>query len=194
MADISPKFMYIELPLHSTDHRPYNDGVGSAIWIEFHAMDGSICTYETRVYELLEMPMKVLQVDSPEVVRVEREQRREFVRVSADLEVKIQVSQTGKPASTKVYTRDISGGGMSLLLPRAVTLHAGQEIHAQFQLPLKAGRVIEISTKCLVIRLSDRNDLGFASASLKFIGMKESVRQRIIQYTFMRQRFINNLT
>jgi c-di-GMP-binding flagellar brake protein YcgR len=139
------------------------------------------------------MPMKVWRIDLPDNTTVFREQRREFVRVLADLEVSIEVQQAGKPLRAKIFTRDISGGGMSLLLPKTIILRAGEQIEARFALPLRS-RKFEVSTRCLIVRVSDRNDRGFASASVKFVDLKESLRQQIIQYTFLRQRVLSQLT
>jgi c-di-GMP-binding flagellar brake protein YcgR len=193
VVEISPKSMYVEIPLHYLDHRPCSINVETPVWVEFHAPDGATCRYQTVVHGFLDMPMKVWQIDSPEVANVEREQRREFVRVLADLEVVVEIQQTGRPIHAKLFTRDISGGGMSILIPRTIVLHAGEQIEVKFVLPLRTNR-FEVNARCLVVRVSDRNDRGFASASAKFVDMKESIRQRIVQYTFMRQRALNNLT
>lgn len=185
--------MFIEVPLHYLDHHPCTIHAHAEVWIEYHAPDGATCRYQTEVYDFADMPMKVWQIHVPDSKKVEREQRREFVRVLADLEVSLEVQQVGRPLHAKVFTRDISGGGMSLLLPRSVILRTGEQIEARFTVPLRSDRV-EISTRCLVVRVSDRNDQGFAAASVKFVDMKEPLRQRIIQYTFLRQRLLNQLT
>ncbi len=42
--------------------------------------------------------------------------------------------------------------------------------------------------KSVVIRVSERNEKGIAVGPFQVVNMKESVRQRVIQYTFSRQR------
>ncbi len=191
ITEKSEQFVYIETPIHSKDHHPFSASIGSRIWVEFHASDGTLCGYWTRIHGMENIPTRVWKIDSPEVADIEREQRREFVRVLADIEAHLEIPQTGESIQATIYTRDISGGGMSLMLPRSIVVHPGNIIHARFYLPTSRP---ELNVKCLVIRVSDRNAQGFASASVQFINIKESIRQQIIRYTFERQRLLSNLS
>ena len=79
---------------------------------------------------------------------------------------------------------DISGSGIALYLPRQVILLQGLMVEKKFTLPQGDFPV----DKSVVIRVSERNEKGIAVGSFQFVNMKESVRQRVIQYTFSRQR------
>jgi c-di-GMP-binding flagellar brake protein YcgR len=116
---------------------------------------------------------------------VYREQRREFVRVPSDLVVRLEYSLDGATKQEDVHSRDISGGGIALYLPRHVILRPGMLVDTKFTLPTGD---VPVHVKSVVIRVSDRSDHGIAIGSLQFVDVKESIRQRIIQYTFWRQR------
>lgn len=187
VVEHTDEHLYINIPLRHGDNQPLSPTDAQHIWVEFHGTDGSLNRYWTPVLGVVELPMLAFKLNSPAISTIEREQRREFVRVPADFPVRIVIPNGRGVQHADVRSRDISGGGMALMVPREVVLHPGMHIQAKFTLP---NLNFPVDVSCEVIRVSDRNERGYASVSLYFINVREAVRQRIIQYTFARQRMI----
>jgi c-di-GMP-binding flagellar brake protein YcgR len=185
LIETEPDHLIIDVPLKS-DGTALKSGEFSAIWIEYHARDGAICRFQTEYIESVRVPGLAWKIRRPRPNSIYKEQRREFVRVPADIEVTLYYSEGGNKQES-VFTTDISGGGMAVLVPRHVVLSVGSDVRAQFVLPSDKS-VVDV--KCFVVRIGDRNERGYALVSLQFIKIDEATRRRIIQYTFARQRMI----
>lgn len=183
LVEASSEHLFIDVPLHVTDRTSAT--AGPTIWVEFHAQDGAVCHFQANWLGSERMPATVWKISRPRTAEVTRDQRREFVRVSVDLPVRMDYRREGGTTFADIHTRDISGGGLSVLLPRHVVVRAGMMIDVKFTLP-NGGFPVDV--KCLVIRVGERNEFGIAACSLQFVDIKESIRQRIIQFVFWKQR------
>lgn len=81
-------------------------------------------------------------------------------------------------------TRDISGGGLSIILKKPCSIN--DELIVSF----KAGES-QIHAKCLVVRLVKDKETSVEFAGLKFIDINERTRDKIIQFIF-RKMVANN--
>lgn len=81
-------------------------------------------------------------------------------------------------------TRDISGGGLSIVLKKPCSIN--DELIVSF----KAGES-QIHAKCLVVRLVKDKETSVEFAGLKFIDINERTRDKIIQFIF-RKMVANN--
>ncbi|MCL6592743.1 MAG: PilZ domain-containing protein [Alicyclobacillus sp.] len=180
--------LYIEVPLHMEQRRPLSAETNRRFWVEFHARDGALCRFESHLLEVVRLPVTAWRIQKPPLHAVIREQRREFVRVPTDLPVRLEYFLEHGLQKVHVHAFDISGGGIAVWIPRTVILRPGATVSLHFTLPRDE---FAVDVQCTVVRVSDRNDRGYAIASMQFMNIKESVRQRIIQYTFWRQRQIN---
>jgi c-di-GMP-binding flagellar brake protein YcgR len=177
--------LIIDAPLKS-DGTELKATALSAIWIEYHARDGAICRFVTEYLETVRIPGLAWKLRRPNPNEIHKEQRREFVRVPADIPVTLHYGE-GENQQESVFTTDISGGGMAVLVPRHVVLSVGREVRLQFVLPSDKSMM---DVKSFVVRIGERNERGYAQVSLQFIDIPESLRRKIIQYTFARQRVI----
>ncbi len=183
LVETGERDLFIDIPLHASD-RTALDPAGQDVWVEYHGRDGALRRFRTQVLELVYLPSPAWRIVRPKPDDIAREQRREFVRVDTDIDVKLTVRLESGVQHVTVRAHDISGGGLSVWLPRTMVLHPGMTVEAQFILP---NPEYPVHARCTVIRVGDRNERGMALASMKFEELKESVRQRIIQYTFWRQ-------
>lgn len=185
LIEWTPDDFLIEIPLHTKDNHALRLNEGDPLVIEFHGLDGAVCRFPTVCRAIVLTPVACLRISRPSANEIVREQRRAFVRVTADLLVRIVIPGESGPRSLDVYTRDISGGGVALYVPRTAALRTGMTIHAMFTLP--SGN-FPVDVKCFVVRVSEPNDSGLVVGSMQFVNIKDAVQQRIIQYTFQRQR------
>jgi|GEM_PF-6002642 len=154
------------------------------IVVRYHGPDGAIVFFPTRIKTLsVDPPQLEIYLAKPEDIH--REQRRQYVRVPVSLPIRIETYAHGAAKLYDLEMRDLSGGGLSILLPPKISLSVGEDLRARFTLP---NRNIFIDVKCQVVRISDRNEFNYAVASAQFIDITEVIRQKIIQYTFVRQR------
>lgn len=174
---------YIEVPLHYRTQDPFPHESHS-FWVEFSAQDGSVCRFSAKRLRLINTPTLAWEIAKPNPKDVKRQQRREFVRVQVGLPVRLAVFQRAD-APIDCYSRDISGGGMAFVVPKSFVIRSGLVLEAKFTL---THMNFPVNAKCFVIRVSDVNENGFKVASTQFIDMSEAIRQRIIQFTFTRQR------
>jgi c-di-GMP-binding flagellar brake protein YcgR len=185
LLDLNDDHWLVDPPLQSADQPPLQISPNQSLWVEYQAKDGSLCRFHGQVLGMVHSPVPAWQIAAPHAKDIIREQRREFVRVPANIPVRLEWQNGEQRRQDDVFTRDISGGGVAVLIPREVRLHPGMIVRALFTLP---NNHFPVDVECKVIRVSDRNDRGYAMASMQFCNIKESVRQRIIQYTFQRQR------
>lgn len=183
LVELSGEFLFIDVPLHDVDRTAAP--TYPSFWVEFHAPDGAVCRFKATLLGTARMPAPAWKVARPKVSEVIRDQRREFVRVQVDLPVRLEYTADGGVKRVDLHTRDMSGGGMSLLLPKTVILRGGGMVDTKFTL---SNGGFPVAVKCLVIRTGERNEFGIAPCSLQFVDIKEPVRQRIIQFVFWRQR------
>lgn len=187
VIEFSEEFLYIDIPIHSSTRQEMEADVGQYLRLEYRDKDGSLNRYVSSILEVASIPVLAWKIVTPELSHVDREQRREYVRVSVDIPLNIEVREGLQVKKVSVYTRDMSGGGLSFAAPRTLSLLPGEATQLKFVLP---GNNFPVDVKGRVNRVSDPNDRGFAVVSLNYEGMKESVRQRVIQFIFTRQRMM----
>lgn len=181
LVDTRPDGLQIEPPLH-TDGTPFA-AVGP-FWLEYHANDGALCMFSTQIVSVLDHPATWV-VSRPKPQEIIRQQRREFVRVAADLPVRLEIGQ--RRQALNLRSKDISGGGIGVWIPKGTPVHPGDVLGCKFTLP-KEGFPVDV--ECLVVRVGEPNEEGVCVCSLQFQEMREAVRQKIIQFTFWRQRYL----
>lgn len=161
---------------------------GEVYVVEYKSTDGSLCRFESNMEEFHLGQNSFWRLHRPKEEDIDREQRREFVRVPTNLPVRIELkAKNDKPTFVDTFMRDISGGGMAVLIPAKAAIKVGDTIHGKFTL---ANNGFTVDVNCYVVRIGEVNDTGYCTVSLQFLNLKESVRQRIIQYTFWRQRML----
>ncbi len=163
---------------------------GDMVRCEF-AEDGIACSFITscRGSEMGAVPRLVLQ--APE--RIERIQRRDYVRL--DVSVPVRFSVIGAPDGFEydavltfaTRTRDISGGGALLLAP--LRLVSGARLDLLMELP----EARAVHTLAEVVRLAPDGAVvehpgPVWSTGVRFIGIDDRDREAIIRYIFGEQR------
>ncbi len=149
-------------------------GQGSQVRIIFVRKDG--------IYEELGTVADLLQDPDPQVhVEVAgeavRTQRRDFVRRDASLNAEVNA---GGP-KVRCMTKDVSGGGVSLLFADLPPLLEGSEFEIALNVP--DGQA-PIKAKCLTkyVRETLRGSRWLAGS--QFISIADNDRQRIVRFVF----------
>ncbi len=182
LVEVSESNYYIEIPLHHRSHQPLIIADNEPFSVQFNARDGSLCTFASKRLHTRAILTPVWEIGRPSLSEIAREQRREYVRVAVDLPVSVT---TRDGVCSSGLTRDISGGGLAAVLPIHGQVKAGDVVDLRFQIP-RDHTVIEV--KSLIIRIIEANKRDFVVVSTQFLGIPESIRQRIIQFVFKQQR------
>jgi c-di-GMP-binding flagellar brake protein YcgR len=189
LVESSSEYYFIDIPIHLVSDTSIVNIPSKNIWIEFSAVDGALCRFQSKVTGIVNEPVPMWKIQRPHSDAIYREQRREFLRVFADIPVTLEFAGQQGRVEHIVFTRDISGGGLGLLLPKEINLRVGSTVRTRFELSRDD---TAIDVRCMVVRVSERNDLGVAVGSLQFLDLSEASRQKIIQYTFWRQRYLKD--
>jgi len=147
---------------------------GSQVRITFVRKDG-LYEEEGTVTDLIQNPDPQLHVEvAGEAIRT---QRRDFVRRDASLNAEVDVG--GR--RMKCVTKDVSGGGISVLFAELPPVLDGTEFDVALNVP--DGQV-PIKAKCLTkfIREALRGSRWLAGS--QFISIAEEDRQRIVRFVF----------
>lgn len=187
VVDITSDGLYIDVPLKQPDRVALSGSPGFRFHMGYRSKDGALCRYQATLLAIESVPIQVWKITLPVSSIVTREQRREFARVPVDLPARVEVLSVMNPKTYTVYIRDLSGGGVSVLLGKQQNLQSGEYVVVRFSIPTSEST---LDIKCYVIRVGPPNERGYASASLQFLNISETVRKSIIQYVFMRQRLM----
>jgi len=126
----------------------------------------------------------LFSIRNPE--KIDRVQNRDFVRVQTNIDVDIRITtEDDNEVLVKCKTRDLSGGGMMLVLTKHYVLKKDAEVYLEFDLDgdriQSMGLVIwndwELDSEGV-----ERNILG-----VKFTTLTESNRQNIVKYVYKKQ-------
>ncbi|MBM7542501.1 flagellar brake protein [Amphibacillus cookii] len=174
---------YIDQPINIETGRTQAIPVGSCFSGYFVDKDEAIYTFTTEVMERKKdnIPMLILAFDQSKMKKV---QRREYVRVPVNLDISIlNLNNPLKPLVT--VTKDISGGGVAVVLPPDHFYEPGVSLELILVLSSGDRQIDYIVTEAETIRIESSNDKQVLS--MKFVTINENDRQRIIQFCFDRQ-------
>ena len=118
--------------------------------------------------------------------RVTRIQRRNFVRVEAELPLTLIIPQQDeKKLVIKSVTTDISGGGLLVFLSQFLQLFT--ELDVELEIPTGSAKPVILKIQAQVCRNTKIRD-DFYQIGLSFLDIEESDRDKIVKYIFKRMR------
>lgn len=142
--------------------------------------------YVFRTYLLKNTMTSVQQITVAKPETIERVQQRDYVRVNQVMDVLLAYfNSKGEEEVIRCKSKDISGGGLMLVLNTYVPLKNGYKVHLQFTLEqtlIKAAAVIVWNEWELDEQGIENNLVG-----VKFIHIAENNRKIIIKNVYARQ-------
>jgi c-di-GMP-binding flagellar brake protein YcgR len=180
---IDSHHLYISSPRTADQRLTIKLAPGTKVILDYRDDKDIPCRFETVVDELPDgEKLNMLVLKCPQVI--ERHQRREKVRVPVSWPVTI----TYGSETIATNLNDLSGGGLSAWVPADCAVESGQKLTAQFTLIVgKQSTPITSDGEVVNVHAADGPD-DQSLISLKFISMDESLRQRIVDYVFDRQK------
>jgi c-di-GMP-binding flagellar brake protein YcgR len=183
IADIQEQYIAMEIPIHEKTGRLKRFYAGDELSVYFISEGGVKNYFTTSVLGFKEDVVRLVVIKRPQEEAITQVQRRNFLRVPAELEVAVRVSDNIRFLG---ITEDVSGGGISFFCEKQVPIQQGNETDCWLLLMYKNGKVDHVSFKGELVRvkpLETRQQL----VMLRFTDIKEGERQKIIRYCFERQ-------
>ncbi|WP_085523530.1 flagellar brake protein [Tuberibacillus sp. Marseille-P3662] len=192
IVDYKHDHLHIQFPLNQTTQKTSVLHDGTMLQAYYYA-DGQIYKFITEVtgkdYQT-NLPLMLLKV--PDQARIQKVQRRDFVRVDAAVDVAVHPAYQEKQPFTTIST-DISGGGLAAILPAGHELYQGDKVVCWCVLRLNNGNPSYVKANGEIKRLFCDDRTNHQKASIHFLNVSPSDQQKIIQFCFDRERYYRQM-
>ncbi|QXE00291.1 flagellar brake protein [Terribacillus sp. DMT04] len=187
IIELKNGIIYIDYPINEQTKRTDIFPVGTAFKAIYVTEADSAFTFQTDLIgrEILTVPsLKLRMPDQDEIKKI---QRRQYVRIQTSADVAMYGAQTNVPPVSSV-TVDISGGGLSLLLPEKHAFTEGMQVKLYIAYFLQKSGPGFLEAEGSIVRLVKNERNRKHTASIEFVEIHERDRQAIIRFCFERQR------
>ena len=179
----------IDYPINELSKRTTYFKKGTYLLVSFiDEEDKSVYQFQSLVKDKVKLKIPALSITKSEEGNIKRIQRRQFVRVETALDVAIHGHHNGFVPFTTTTT-DISGGGLSVIVPKENDLAEKEKVTVWIPLEMSSGVFHYLSIDAEVVILKSLKD-GIRTAGLKFLSIKPKEQQTIIRFCFEVQREI----
>ncbi|SFS81881.1 flagellar brake protein [Paenibacillus sp. BC26] len=183
IADSDNDELLIDIPLVEGTGKYKRLFLGDELSAHFISEDGVKNYFNTHVLGFKEDGVKLIRIRKPEPESITKVQRRNFLRVAAELEIAIQLSANIRFIG---MTDDVGGGGISFLVDGKWPMKQGTNLECWLLLAYRNGSVDHSHFKAEIVRVKPLES-GRNQVMAKFSSILDSERQRIIRYCFERQ-------
>lgn len=187
VTEIFSDRIYIDYPVNKKTGKTVYLINGMQFKASFVGKDESLYLFDTEVTGKVREPIPMLVLSYPRDGKLVRIQRRQYVRVEANVDIAIHPLH-GELLPFATITTDISAGGAAIVLPeRAAALLPGTVVEAWLVLHMKSGDYHYMKIPSKVIRVFQVEGSHVYKASLQFLAMEPKERVLLIRYSFERQ-------
>ncbi|GGA61158.1 flagellar brake protein [Ornithinibacillus halotolerans] len=187
IIDQNNNHIYIDYPIHMKTRRTkHYIEIGTPVTAEFIGQDQLLYQFKTTIVDRIRGNIPAYLLLLPNEDQFLRIQRRQYVRVNASLDIAVQSNEFNFLPFTTV-TMDISGGGLSIIIPEGIPMTESERINLTLVLPLHSGEYHYLELIGEVVRVIHKQD-SLRTASIKFISPEKQDQQVIIHYCFEVQR------
>ncbi|WP_027964479.1 flagellar brake protein [Halalkalibacillus halophilus] len=186
VVDFNNKRIFIDYPIHQQTGKTGYFLDGFQLRISFVGKHGSIYLFDSEILGKKKRKIPTLMIPYPTKDELVKVQRREYVRVNTYLDVAVYPIDEVKPPLIS-RTIDLSGGGIAVKA-KEIIYEPGDQIEILLVLPFQVNDYAYLSMKGEVIRYQDgrTNDVPY-KLSLKFTGISDIAREKVIKYCFEQQ-------
>lgn len=184
LADMDEASLYIEIPLEEKTGRYHRARPGEEFRVTYYTAEGVKHQFATTVQgQRKEEPVPLIELRMPKPEEITREQRRNFLRVEAQLEIAVRI---GDKMRFVALTEDVGGGGISFRCERKWPIRPNVRLHCWLLIPFRSGSAEHAQFEGEVIRVMEAEPNHFV-VMIRFVDIAESDQQKIIRYCFERQ-------
>ncbi|MDD9148643.1 MULTISPECIES: flagellar brake protein [unclassified Sporolactobacillus] len=185
IMDVAPDAVTIDYPVDEKDDRTPVFMNGTPFTANYVENGGAYCFKTVFLHRVAgKIPMMLLKYGGAD--SIEKIQRRNFVRVEANLDIAVHSVNGGfRPFST--LTSDIGGGGTLINVPEHHEIHEEDEVDIWLCLPMASGENIYQKLEGKVVRIFTDKKTRTERASIQFKFSGDRERQPIIRFCFEKQ-------
>lgn len=183
IADIDNQFISLQIPINIETGKPKKLEAGDEIYAYFITDGGVKNFFMTTVTGFKEEVTRLVLIKKPSASAITKVQRRNYLRVPADLEISVSLSNVLKFISV---TEDVSGGGVSFGYDSHLPLETGKLVTCWMIIPCRNGKIEHVSFLGVIVRIK-ASEQKRSLAMVKFTEISDRDRQILIRYCFERQ-------
>jgi len=183
VADLDERNIWLEIPLDEKSRRYHRPETGEKMRVFYFTPDGVKHIFETAVTGIKKDTVTLFSVRKPNPSAIEREQRRNFLRVEAQLELAVRI---GDKVRFTAITDDVSGGGLSFRADRKWPLEAGGTLSCWLLLNFRNGSIGHAKFEGEIVRVMTVEQDRYL-VMMRFKEIQDSEQQKIIRFCFERQ-------
>ncbi|WP_404453193.1 flagellar brake protein [Oceanobacillus kapialis] len=180
----SEHYLFIDYPINEKSKKTSFLPKGTVLKATFVDEKQHLYAFKTEIVAKVKLTVPGLAIKLPGD-DLKRIQRREFVRVPAAVDIAIHSKNNAFPPIVTV-TSDISGGGLSAILPQGINLDEQGPLDLWLTLDMQSGEYFYINTMAELVFTNKASTLH--TASLKFINIQKEDQHKIVRYSFEKQR------
>lgn len=184
IAESDEDEIYIEVPIHEQSGHFKKLHMGNELSLYFLTEGGVKHFFNTYVTGFKEDVIRMVRLRKPTEDEISQMQRRNFLRVQANLELAVKFQHDFTRFLT--YTENVGGGGISLLGDEHHEVKEGQFLTCWLLIQYKNGDLEHVPFEGTVVRTVTLES-GRQKAMLEFTKITDMERQKIIKYCFERQ-------
>jgi c-di-GMP-binding flagellar brake protein YcgR len=183
IADVSNNYISMEVPLNEKTGKLKRLYVGDEISAYFITEGGVKNYFTTSVLGYSDDVIRLVLIKKPEPETITKVQRRNFLRVPAELEIAVKFSEQLQFIG---ITDDVGGGGISFICDGYLPLANQQIVSCWLLAHYRNGQIEHIPFKGELVRVKQLES-GKQQVMMRFAEISDKDRQKIIRYCFERQ-------
>ncbi|MDR6884424.1 flagellar brake domain-containing protein [Bacillus sp. 3255] len=183
IADVTDNAIVIEIPMNETTGRLKKLHHGDELSTFYIGQGGVKHYFTTSVIGERRDVIRLIELRKPEPEAITQVQRRNFLRVPAELEIAVKLSPQIQFIGV---TEDVGGGGISFVYDGQVPIGVGAAVACWLLVTYKNGSIEHIPFTGEFVRVKPM-DTGKLLGMLSFVEITDRDRQKIIRFCFERQ-------
>ncbi len=188
IADENENALYIEYPLNEQTGRLKRLYLGDELSMFFLNNEGVKHYFDSYVSGFAEDGLKLVKIVKPDPKQITKVQRRNFLRVPAELELAIKSPEQIRNVCS---TYDIGGGGVSFFCDKHISISMQDKLECWLLVHYKNGTIEHVPFTAEVVRVHEMES-GRKQVMSRFSIINDSDRQKIIRFCFERQLEFRN--
>jgi c-di-GMP-binding flagellar brake protein YcgR len=183
IADVSDTTISMEIPIHEKTGKLKRLYVGDEISAYFVTEGGVKNYFNSCILGFTDDVVRLVVIKKPDPQSITKVQRRNFLRVPAELEIAVKYSNE---LQFVALTDDVGGGGVSFVCDGYIPLKVQQNLSCWLLIHYKNNQIEHVPFKGEIVRINPL-ETGKQRVMMRFSEITDRDRQHIIRYCFERQ-------
>jgi c-di-GMP-binding flagellar brake protein YcgR len=183
ISDVSDTTISMEVPISEKTGRLKRLFAGDEL-SAYYITEGGVKNYfNSSVLGFRDDVIRLVIIKKPEPETITRVQRRNFLRVPAELEIAVRYSEQ---LQFVAITDDVGGGGISFLCDGYIPIAAQQTVSCWLLIHYRNNQIEHVPFKGEIVRVKPM-ETGKQQVMMRFSDISDRDRQKIIRFCFERQ-------